>query len=163
MDGYSSLAKFEVSRIIRIEQAILQEDIHASHECSKQRTKPYNGPKFLVHHLQDKFLSLVYIHIVDALADDGADVDALKDLGQMLGDDGLVDGNHRIHGISELCFLPRQQILHRFCKQLVGLTANEIADDGITVLLQYLVDVLRKKPLNGLTQQVEKLYQQYFL
>lgn len=47
----SSLAKFEVSRIIRIEQAILQEDIHASHECSEQCTKPHNGPKFLVHHL----------------------------------------------------------------------------------------------------------------
>ena len=29
-----SLARFEFSRIIRIEQTILQEDIYASHECS---------------------------------------------------------------------------------------------------------------------------------
>ena len=32
----SSLAKFELSRIIRIEQAISQEDIHASHESAEQ-------------------------------------------------------------------------------------------------------------------------------
>ena len=75
----------------------------------------------------------------------------------MLGDDGLVDGNHRIHGISELRVLPRQQTLHRFCKQLVGLTANEIADDGITILLQYLIDVLGQKLLYRLTQQFKEL------
>ena len=32
----SSLAKFELSRIIRIEQAISQQDIHASHESAEQ-------------------------------------------------------------------------------------------------------------------------------
>ena len=101
-------SRFEVSRIIRIEQAILQEDIRASHECSKQRTKPHNGPKLLVHHLQDKFLSLVHIHLVDALADDGADVDALKYLRKMLGDNSLINPNR---SLGFLCVVRQREIL----------------------------------------------------
>ena len=137
--------------------SLLQEDIHASHECSEQCTKPHDGPQLLVHHLQNKLLRLVHIHLVDALADDGADVDALKNLGQMLGDDGLINGHHRIHGISELGILTSEQVFHRPRQEFIYLTLNEIADDGITILLQYLIDVLGQKLLYRLTQQLKKL------
>ena len=104
----STLAKFEVSRIIRIEQAILQEDIHASHERSKQCTKSYDGPQLLVHHLQNKLLRLVHIHLVDALADDGADVNALKYLRKMIGDNSLINPNR---SLGFLCVVRQREIL----------------------------------------------------
>lgn len=74
------MSEHPISALIHTEpfQIKSNKNVHASHECSKQRAKPHNGPKFLVHHLQDKFLCLVHIHLVDTLADDGADVDALK-------------------------------------------------------------------------------------
>ena len=109
------MSEHPISALIHTEpfQIKSNKNIHASHECSEQRTKPHNGPKLLVHHLQDKFLSLVHIHLVDTLADDGTDVDAFKYLRKMLGDDGLLDGNHRIHGISELCVLTSERVFHR--------------------------------------------------
>ena len=72
----------------------------------------------------------------------------------MVADDGLIDGDHRIHGISELGILTRKEVLHRSCKQFVGLIANEITDDSITIPLQYFIDVFSKKLLYRLTQQL---------
>ena len=134
-----------------------QEYIHASHERTKQGAKPYDCTQFLVHHLQDESLCLVHVHLVDALTHDGADVNALKDLRKMVGDDGSVNGYQRIHSICELDILTGKQVLHRFGKELVGLTPYKVSNDAITVLLQYLVDVLGKKSFNRFTQQFEEL------
>lgn len=70
-----------------------QEDVHASHEHSEKRAKPYDSPQLLIHHLQDEVLRLVHIHLVDAIADDGTDVDALKYLRKMIGDNSLINPN----------------------------------------------------------------------
>ena len=145
------MSEHPISALIRTEpfQIKSNKNVHASHECSEQCTKPHDGPQLLVHHLQNKLLRLVHIHLVDTLADDGADVDALKYLRKMLGDDGLVDGNHRILSISELRFLTSQQVFHRPRQEFICLTLNEIADDGITVLLQYITAEIPISPLKN--------------
>ena len=88
--------------------SLSQEDIHASHECSEQCTKPHDGPQLLVHHLQNKLLRLVHIHLVDALADDGADVNALKYLRKMIGDNSLINPNR---SLGFLCVVRQREIL----------------------------------------------------
>ena len=75
----------------------------------------------------------------------------------MVGDDGLVKGNQRVHGICEFRILTGEQVLYRLGKELVGLTPYKVSDDGITILLEYFVDVLGKKSLYGLAQQFEEL------
>ena len=80
----------------------LKEGVQTSHNQTKQGSQPHDGLQFLVHHLKYQFLCLLDIHLVDALANDLADVDGFKNSRKVFADNSAVDGLRGIHGLVQL-------------------------------------------------------------
>ena len=93
---------------------------------------------------------LVHVHLVDALLDNGADVDVLKDARQMLGDDGAVGTEHAMLDLCHLLVAACGELAHGHAHQVVGLGGDKVMNHLMGVVLQDFVDVLGQGLLDGL-------------